>query len=108
MKRLPPSQRENQRYLKFRLRAEKDLDLGEVVESVWKSCIRYLGTRDSSAANFWVIGNKFNEEEQQGVIRVRADREDDLRAALATSKDVGGVEGFVEIVKVSGSLKGLE
>ncbi|MFB6144981.1 MAG: Rpp14/Pop5 family protein [Candidatus Nanohaloarchaea archaeon] len=107
MKRLPPSQREKQRYLGFRIHSEDDLEIGDIVEAVWSSVLRYMGTKGAGESNFWVIGNKFDEESQEGVIRVRRDYVEDVRAALVTQKHLSGTDGFIEITGVSGSMKSL-
>ncbi|MFB6144270.1 MAG: Rpp14/Pop5 family protein [Candidatus Nanohaloarchaea archaeon] len=107
MKRLPPAIQEKHRYMEFRLHGES-LELGEVVETVWSATLNYLGEKGSAEADFWVIGNRFNEEKQRGVIKVNRDREDDLRAAITLVEKAGGKEAFFEITGVSGTLKGLE
>jgi len=105
--RLPPSLREKQRYLKFSVHTEEDVDLGEVVNAIWDSALDYLGEQGCSEANLWVIGNRFDEGEQTGTVRVRREKEDDLRAALTLVDQIGGEKGFISVEKVSGSIKKL-
>lgn len=108
MKKLPPSIREKQRYLKFRVHSEEDIDLGEFVDSVWDSALSFLGVKGCSEANFWVMGNKFDEDEQEGVIRVKRSEEDNLRAALSFIDKIGGKNAIIEVEQVSGSVKKLD
>lgn len=108
MKRLPPSIQEKKRYLKFRIHSEEDVELGEVVNAVWNSALNFLGSKSASKADFWILGNKFDEKEQEGVIRVNQDMEQELRAALALIDRVDSEEAFLEILDVSGTLKSLE
>lgn len=105
MKRLPPTLRNKHRYLKFKVHSESDIDIGDFVDAVWKSSLDYLGSKGCSEADFWVIGNQFNEEEQGGVIRVNRDSEEDLRSALTLIDSFKGQKGFVEVKNVSGSIK---
>ena len=105
MKRIPPAIQESQRYLKFKVRGEKK-ELGDVVEAVWDSAAKFMGTKELSKADIWIIGNKFDEEEQEGVIRVNRGCEDSLRAALAL--DPVFEDAFFSIERVSGSVSGCE
>lgn len=108
MKRLPPAIQEKQRYLSFRVRSEMDAEIGDVVDAVWKASLNYLGSKDSSKADFWVIGNRFDEEKQEGVIKVNRGSGDDLRAAITMIDRIGGEKGFIEVMEVSGTMKSLE
>lgn len=107
MKRLPPSIQESQRYLKFRVHAEEKVELGDVVNAVWDSVLGFLGTKGASNANFWVIGNRFDEQRQEGVVRVNDAMEDEFRAALTLVDRIGGGKGFIEVVDVSGTIESL-
>ncbi|MFB6100016.1 MAG: Rpp14/Pop5 family protein [Candidatus Nanohalobium sp.] len=106
MKQVPPAIQESQRYLKFKVRG-KEKDIGEIVNAVWDSATKYMGTRGCSEASIWIIGNKFDEEKQEGVIKVNRRKEDDLRAAL-TLNPCFEDETFLSVEKVSGTLAGLE
>ena len=107
MKRLPPAIQEKHRYLEFKIHSEEQ-DLGKVVDAVWKSALEFMGEKGCAEANFWVIGNKFDEKKQQGVIKVNREREDDLRAALTLIEEISDKKAFVEVTGVSGTMKGLE
>lgn len=108
MKRLPPSIQEEQRYLRFKVHSEEPKEIGEVVEAVWKGALDFLGTREASKADFWILGNKFDEEKQEGVIRVNASMEEKFRAALTLIDRVGSERACLEVLQVSGALKSLE
>jgi RNase P/RNase MRP subunit POP5 len=104
MKRIPPAIQEKERYLKFRVHgAEKEI--GEVVDAVWESAIRYMGSQGASEADIRILGDRFSEEDQTGIVRVRADKEDDLRAALALDPCMD--DAFFSVEKVSGTVTGL-
>lgn len=107
MKRLPPAIQEKHRYLEFRIHGG-EFEIGEVVDAVWEAALDYLGEKGCAEANFWMIGNKFDEEKQQGIIKVNRKREDDLRAALTLIEQISGEEAFIEVTGVSGTMKGLE
>jgi RNase P/RNase MRP subunit POP5 len=107
LKRLPPSQRRSYRYIKFRVHADQRVELGELVDEIWRASIEFLGVKDSSKADFWTIGNRFDESSQIGIIKVERSMEDDFRAALNFASDFSDKKGFIETKKVSGSLKNL-
>ena len=106
MKQMPPAIQEKHRYLKFKVRG-KQKNLGEVIEAVWKSATKYMGTNGASKANIWIIGNKYNKKKQEGVIRVNQDRENDLRAALTINNGFKD-QTYLSIEKVPGTLKNLK
>lgn len=108
MKPLPPSIREKQRYLKFSIHAEETIEFGEFVDAVWNSALSYMGSKDAGKANHWIIKNKFDEKDQQGVIKVEKSSVDDFRAALTLIDSFAGKNGFVEVTEVSGSIKKLQ
>lgn len=108
IKRLPPAIQEKQRYLEFKVRCGENRELGDVVDAVWDAALGYLGTKGVSEADFWVIGNRFDEEEQEGVIEVRRDNEDELRAALALVEKIGGKKAFIQVTRTSGTLDSLD
>jgi RNase P/RNase MRP subunit POP5 len=106
MKEIPPAIQGKHRYLEFKVNGESK-DLGEVVDAIWSCALKYMGTSGVSRADFRIIGNKFEEEEQRGVIKVEKVKEDDLRAALCLNS---GFEDdmFLSIERTSGTLSGLE
>lgn len=106
MKQIPPAIQENERYLKFKVNGEEK-DLGQVVEAVWSSVTEFMGVQGASEADIWIIGNKFDKDMQSGVIRVRRDRVNDLRAAL-TLRPRFKDETFISVEKVSGTISSLE
>jgi ribonuclease P/MRP protein subunit POP5 len=108
VKPLPPSIREKQRYLKFRIHAEEDVEFGEFVETVWDTVLGYMGSKDAGKANHWIIKNKFSESDPEGVIKVERSSVNDFRAALTLIDSFGGKNGFVEVTEISGSIKKLQ
>lgn len=108
LKRLPPALRQKQRYLKFKVHSEEDVSLGELVDAVWDNCLSYLGTKETSEADFWIIGNRFNEEKQEGIARVSRDKLDDFRAALCLLEKIDDKKAFLRVERVSGSIEKLK
>lgn len=107
MKNLQPSMKENTRYLKFKVHSEKNIDFSDLVETFWENSISYLGEKELSDANPWLIANRYDEEKHEGVVRVNRDFEDDLRAALTLINSIGKKDAFIQVRKISGSISGL-
>lgn len=104
MKNLQPSMRKKTRYIKFKIHSEENIEFSDLVNSFWKISINYLGSKELSSAEPWLIANKYGEEEQIGVIRVNRDYEDDMRAVLTLVNLIGGIKSFIEVENVSGSI----
>lgn len=108
MKPLPPAIREKQRYLKFRIHAEEEVEFGELSETIWSSVLSYMGSKDTGKANHWLIKNSFDRKAQEGIIKVERSSLDDFRAAVTLLDSFRGKNGFIEIKEVSGSIKKLQ
>lgn len=104
MKRLQPAEQEATRYLKFRIYSEEDVGLSDLVDAFWDTAVDFLGSRTLSSASPWIIANRYDEETQEGVIRVNSSHEDEIRAALTLIEDFGEKKGFIEVKEVSGAV----
>jgi ribonuclease P/MRP protein subunit POP5 len=107
MKRLPPSIQEDTRYLRFKIHSEKNPEFSEVVNHLWDTILNEVGTLELSEADIWIIKNKYNEDEKQGVIQVNRDMEDQVRAALMFIEEIDGEEAFIEVTQTSGAISNL-
>jgi len=107
MKQIPPPMQEDHRYLKFKVRGDDKKNIGEVVNAVWDSALNYMGTKGVSNADLWIIGNKFDRKNQEGVIKVNNSCKEDLRASLVLSNGFKD-DSFLSIENVSGTLVNLE
>jgi len=108
LNRLPPALRQKKRYFKFKVHSEENVELGELVDAVWDKCVSYLGTRETSEADFWVIGNQFNEEEQEGMAKVNREKVDEFRASLGLIEEIRDKKAVIQVTEVSGSMKKLK
>ena len=108
MKHLPPTLREDQRYLKFKVHSEEKIDFPDVVEAVWDAALGFLGEKDLSKADPWIMKNLYDSGEQRGVIRINSKAEEDFRASLLFIDSIGGKKAFVTVEQVSGTVKSLE
>lgn len=89
MKSLPPSMRENKRYLLIRGRNLK--------KNVERAILDFIGVNGMSKTGFsWI-----EENENQGIICINREMVDSVRASLVVWPDK------IETIRVSGTLKGL-
>jgi RNase P/RNase MRP subunit POP5 len=108
VKHLPPTLREDYRYLKFRIHSDRSsMELGAVVDAVWRAVLDYTGTRGAADINFWVIGNRYDAESAEGVVRVHRDYVNEFRAAICLLETIDNEDVILEILKSSGSLESL-
>lgn len=107
MKNLQPAMKDKTRYLKFEIHSEEKIELSEVVEAFWDNSIKYLGANNLSEAQPWLIANKFDEENQEGVIQVKKSFMTDLRAALTLINQLNGKKAFFSVKKISGNISNL-
>lgn len=108
MKHLPPTLREDQRYLKFKVHSEEEIQFPEVVESIWNAALGFLGEKGLSSADPWIMKNLYDSSKQIGVIKVNSKTEDDFRASLAFIDSIDRYKAFVTVEQVSGTVKSLE
>ncbi|QKQ98034.1 hypothetical protein GKQ38_00650 [Candidatus Nanohaloarchaea archaeon] len=108
MKHLPPTLREDQRYLKYRVHSEKDIEFSEVVEAIWEACLNFMGEKGASNADPWIMKNLYSYSDQVGVVKVNSQSVTDFRAALAFVDSFGSEKGFLTVEQVSGTVKSLE
>jgi RNase P/RNase MRP subunit POP5 len=108
MKRKIPAERKSQRYIKFKIHSDTKHSLSDIVEEFWSSVHSYMGSKDASQAEPWLIANKFSRQSQEGVIRVNRGFEDDLRTSLILIDEIQGEDVFLSTQDVSGTLKKLD
>lgn len=104
MKRLPPSIQEETRYLRFKIHVEETVEFSEAVDQLWQTLMNEIGTVELSKADAWIIKNRYDEEENSGVIRVNRDMVDQVRSALLFLTVIEDEKVFVEVEKVSGMI----
>jgi RNase P/RNase MRP subunit POP5 len=102
-----PSQRPSYRYIKFKIHSRSKVKFEDLLEAYWDIVPEFVGLKDLSDAEAWLIKNKFDREDQIAVVRVKRDYEEDMKAALILLETFDGSRGFVEVVDVSGAISGV-
>lgn len=104
-----PSLREKKRYLVFEIVSREPVkDFSAVSRAVWGSVLDLSGVLGAASAGIWLLSDKFNKDKQAGIIKVNHKKADLLKAALATIRQIDGVDVIVRSVGLSGILKKAE
>ena len=102
MKVLPPTIRENKRYLAFELIADGPVSRDDLIREIFSVSGSLLGDLGSSECNIWL----FAFEDFKGVISCDREHVRQTRAALATITNVKGRRVSLHILGVSGTVLG--
>ena len=105
---LKPTLREKKRYIAFEVVSKNRLQAKDVAESVWQSCLGYLGEKGCAAAGIHFMNEQWNMEKQKGLIRVENTHVNDLKTALALIKKIGNEEIVIRSLGTSGIIKKAE
>ncbi len=106
IKPLLPSLRERKRYLAFEIISESPiLDFKAVERAIQDKSLEFLGILGCAEAGIMVLNDKYNPENQRGLIRVSHTSVDKLRASLMMIEKIEDKNVIVRSVGVSGILK---
>ncbi|MBT5022959.1 hypothetical protein HOK51_04515 [Candidatus Woesearchaeota archaeon] len=106
MKPLLPSLRERKRYLVYEIISNGPIqDTKTVSKTFWSAFNRYLGELGCSQAGIMILEDKYNKQNQRGVIRVNNKFVDKIIANLALIDNIDNQKTIVNTVGVSGTLK---
>ncbi|MFB6166984.1 MAG: Rpp14/Pop5 family protein [Candidatus Nanohaloarchaea archaeon] len=104
LKTLPSSLRGKKRYIVFEILAERNREIGQVVDEFWDAMLEFLGQEGVSRAEPWILGDLFDEERQRGGVKVDKDMVEEVRAALALVTDIDGEDATVQVLGVTGTM----
>ena len=100
MKVLPPTMRENKRYLAFELITDGQVSRDELIREIFSASGSLLGDLGSSECNIWL----FAFDDLKGVVSCEREHVWQTRAALATITNVKGKRVSFHILGVSGTV----
>ena len=101
MKHLPPTLREDQRYLAVKIDTSENIEFETAVELINDSVKQFAGEKGLAEAAPWLIKRKFDQKNKEVVVRINREFEDTFRAAITLS------EQKMFTLKASGTLKSL-
>ncbi|MFQ5474805.1 MAG: Rpp14/Pop5 family protein [Candidatus Nanoarchaeia archaeon] len=106
VKPLLPSLREKKRYLVFEVISNEEIrEFSSIKEAIWQSNLALLGELGMGEAGLWMLEDKWQQEEQKGIMRVNNKYIDKLRVSLSLIKEAEQKQVIVRSVGISGTLK---
>ena len=101
---LPPTLRENARYLVFEIISKKDFDILEVVDAVWQSSMALFGETGASKFSLWVPFNLYDRQKKRGIVKCAHTSVEEVRSAIATIQQIGNEPVIVHVLGVTGTI----
>ncbi len=116
---LPPTLRENARYLVFEIisknydasrqafegsKPQKGFDILEVVDAVWHSSMALFGETGASKFSLWVPFNLYDRQKKRGIVKCAHTSVEEVRSAIAAIQEIGNEPVIVHILGVTGTI----
>ena len=109
LKPILPSLREKKRYLVFEvISKEKINDIDAVSNAISQASLQFLGQFGAAKAGIVVLNNKWDQDNQRGIMKVSHKHVDDVKASLVFAKKIGNKDVIIRSLGVSGILKKAE
>jgi RNase P/RNase MRP subunit POP5 len=107
LKPLSPSLRQKKRFIKIKINSKNKFNFSYLSKELTDKLIYYMGAIDLSNGGVWFLKDKFNLENQELIIRVSTKLKDKFLASLLLIENLQNEKIKIEIIKVSGTLKGM-
>ncbi|MBD3361535.1 hypothetical protein GF358_01955 [Candidatus Woesearchaeota archaeon] len=109
IKPLLPSQREKKRYLVFEIISKKKIKkVSEIFRAISNSLLSFAGQKGAAQAGMIIMQDKYNKEEQKGIIKINNKMTETLKSALILIKEISGEPVAIKSIATSGILKKAE
>lgn len=108
LKILSPSLRERERYIKFQVISQESIFYSDLEQAIWQTLLDFYGEFGLSKTSMWLVKNLWDERSQTGVIRCNNKSVQQVIAGLGLVTRLGDNRIIFKILKVSGTIKGLE
>lgn len=108
LKPILPTLREKKRFIKIKIESKKKYDFKTLSYSLNNQILFYLGAIDFGKGGVWILKDKFKFEEQTAIVKISTKFKDKLLASLNLMNKIDNQEVKLEIIRVSGTLKGVE
>ena len=100
---LKPTLRERNRYIVYKIRADKPFTQEEVGKTIWSHSLRFLGELGVSQSGLRIVD--FNQKKQAGIIKCTHTTVEQVRASLALISEISQTPAALDVVYVSGTIK---
>ncbi len=102
---LPPSMRQNKRYIVFEIISQSPVKYQDIVTAVWGSMLDFIGELQSSDLRTWLIQNLYDDKTQRGVIKCSHTHVEHVRAILSLIQVIGESRCVIKVLGVTGTIK---
>lgn len=107
LKILPPSLREKHRYILFKVISEFPIEYSDLESAIWNTMLDFLGEYGVAKTNVWIIKERWNKNNQTCIVRCNHLSVQDVLSSLGFITRLGDVRIVIKVIKISGTLKGL-
>jgi ribonuclease P/MRP protein subunit POP5 len=107
LKVLLPTLRQKKRFLRVKIISEEHFEFKELSEGVNEELLSLLGSIDFGIFGVWILRDKFDEKKQEFLLRVSIKGKEKTLSALALIDKVKTKKTHLEVLRVSGTLKGV-
>lgn len=108
LKILKPTLRERERYVKFRIISEEPVAYSDLEAAVWNTFLDFYGESGVSRLSMWLVKNLYDARTQIGTIRCNNKSIPEVIAGLGLISRFGEGRAILKILKISGTIKGVE
>jgi RNase P/RNase MRP subunit POP5 len=108
LKILLSSLREKERYVRFKVISEEPIQYSDLEAAVWNLFLDFYGELGVSELSLWLIKNLWDEKNQTGVVRCNNKSVQKVVAGLGVVSRLGDTRVIFNILKISGTIKGLK
>jgi ribonuclease P/MRP protein subunit POP5 len=107
LKSLSPTLRERDRYISFKIISQEPVLYDDLEQAIWNTGLDYFGEYGVSKLSIWLMKNIWDEKDQIGVIKCNNKSVQHILAGLGLISRLGDNRIIFKILKVSGTIKGL-
>ena len=107
LKILLPTLREKERYISFQVISEEPITYSDLESAIWNQLLDFYGEYGISKTSMWLVKNLWDGKNQVGVIRCNNKSVPQVIAGLGLISRLGDIRVILNVLKVSGTLKGL-
>lgn len=103
-----PTMRERDRYVYFKVASEEPIAYSDLEAAIWNTMLELYGESGMSRMSTWLVKNLWQQSDQSGVIKCNNVSVPQTIAGLGMISRIGESRIAVRVVKVSGTIRGLE
>jgi len=106
--RLKPSLRVKKRFLLLKIISSAPLTESSLSKGLSSHLLTYLGIKEFGECGFWFLKDKFDYDTQQAIVKISLSSQKNVLGALGFLEEIEGKKVRCDVIKISGTLKGLE